>query len=322
MWLTNMVAVRGQSHITGGIPCQDKVYTSRKNGVTVIALADGAGSRSNSQYGAQISCVAAAEYFTLHANEMYNSDRIGVFREDMLRCILDALGKEAERLGLESIRELASTLLCAAVYKDKLFTMHIGDGVIAYRKNGSLLVLSEPDNGEYANITTFVTSRDALEHMRLKVADIPDDVDALFLMSDGSADSLYNVREKRPANVLNMFADSSKEYSNISVREELSRVFTEVISQRTDDDCSLTYMVRGDSVPDKTMLGVNPKDTHYVRRCRYMMDIIRTVNKEGRVSVKKLCRLLHRRSRAVERDVDILVSNCYLYKENGWISLA
>ena len=44
MWKTLQCAVQGRSHIKTEIPCQDKTFTSIENGVSVIALADGAGS--------------------------------------------------------------------------------------------------------------------------------------------------------------------------------------------------------------------------------------------------------------------------------------
>src|SRR5690606_42119695 len=64
------------------------------------------------------------------------------------------------RLGC-TFAELASTFLAVAVSAERFLVVHIGDGVIGYVKNGELRVISAPDNAEFANQTTFVTSPDA-----------------------------------------------------------------------------------------------------------------------------------------------------------------
>lgn len=44
MWKTQVDHVTGRGHQRQGMPCQDRVLAMEKNGVTVVALADGAGS--------------------------------------------------------------------------------------------------------------------------------------------------------------------------------------------------------------------------------------------------------------------------------------
>ena len=244
MWITNSVFVQGKGHIAQDLPCQDRVYTTERNGVSVIALADGAGSRPLSQYGAEIVTRTATNFILQHKEELYDGENFKDLKASLYQELLEALDKGAKDHECESIKDLASTLLCLGIYQNRLFIIHVGDGVIIYRKNGELLPLSEPDNGEYANQTTFVTSSSAFEHLRFKRAEIPEEADAFFIMSDGSSASLYDERKKRPSNALNLFADTSKQYSREVIHEELTAFFEESIRKHTLDDCSLCMMVR------------------------------------------------------------------------------
>ncbi|MDR2522727.1 MAG: protein phosphatase 2C domain-containing protein [Synergistaceae bacterium] len=45
--------------------------------------------------------------------------------------------------------------------------VHIGDGIIGYLDGAELKIASLPDNGEFSNVTTFVTSNEAAVSMRL-----------------------------------------------------------------------------------------------------------------------------------------------------------
>ena len=52
-------------------------------------------------------------------------------------------------------------------------------------------VLSEPENGEYANQTYFITSDNAINHFRIYKNNL-DKIRGFILMSDGSYESLFD----------------------------------------------------------------------------------------------------------------------------------
>ena len=51
-WHVAGAAVQGLRHEEKHIPCQDKIFSLSDNGVTAIALADGAGAAEMSHFGA------------------------------------------------------------------------------------------------------------------------------------------------------------------------------------------------------------------------------------------------------------------------------
>ena len=100
-----------------------------------------------------------------------------------------------------TVKDLASTLLFVAVKDDKFILGHLGDGVIGYLKNNCLKTASLPNNGEFSNETYFSTSKDASSHMKLAKGSVRD-IDGFVLMSDGTADSFYNKKEKKLCDIL------------------------------------------------------------------------------------------------------------------------
>lgn len=308
MWITNSVLVRGRGHIAEEKPCQDRVYTIEQDGVSVISLADGAGSRARSEIGAEIASKTAGNFILQHKDELYQAETFRTLKEELYQDLINALQKGVEENNCESIRDLASTLLCVGIYRDRLFMIHVGDGVIIYRKGGQLLILSEPDNGEYANVTTFVTSQNAFEHLRFKRAEIPEEADAFFIMSDGSAMSLYNPQEKRASNALNLFADTSREYSQEVIHEELLDFFEESIRKRTLDDCSMCMMVR---LPNDGPIPEVPLSKNQQKIFQYVME-------HGAISFRKLANVLYRRRhlKNFRRDIIYLADNGCIRFEN------
>jgi len=314
MWITNSVAVQGRGHLAELIPCQDKVCTLEQNEMAIIALADGAGSCSLSHFGAETVCRTVTNFFQGHAKELYSAENPETLKILLYQELLAALEETAQAHDCKSVKELSSTLLCAVVYKDKLFTVHIGDGMMVIRTDGTLSIFSEPDNGEYANQTTFVTSSTALEHMRISCTKLSSKTDAVFLMSDGSAASLYHSTEKKPSNSLNLFADMSMQYSQDIIQEELTDFFENSIRKRTLDDCSLCMLVKTQhhkQVP-------NPETLR-----RNLRKILEYLQENNAVSIQKLASVLYRKKhlKKVKRDVNQLAEYGYLKYEQGTIYL-
>ena len=111
MWKALGCAVQGNGHFANNIPCQDKVASLRKNGVSVIALADGAGSAKLSHYGAEKVTQFVCEKLCSNFDYMFADDRDGLnAKTDLLFDINYMLEKLAEGHDC-SVRDFSSTLL-------------------------------------------------------------------------------------------------------------------------------------------------------------------------------------------------------------------
>ena len=146
------------------------------------------------------------------------------------------------------MKDLAATFLAVAVSADKFLIAHVGDGVIGLRKDGELKVASAPDNDEFANETTFMTSERAAESMRL-LRGSTSGVDGFIVMSDGTESTLYNrhTRTLAPAcgTLMAAVATAPPRRAKHPKNEKLLRKFVStVIANGTKDDCSIGILAR------------------------------------------------------------------------------
>ena len=246
MWSCSSCQVQGRGHIRNQIPCQDKTKTVFKNGTYVIALSDGAGSAKLSHYGASCVVDSISDLFIQRFEELFNSEDGRQVKLAIIEKILSDIHSKAEELCCTP-QDLAATMLVTAVNNERFIIAHVGDGVIGYLDGNVLKTASVPSNGEHANETYFVTSKDAINTMKLFKGSIKN-IAGFVLMSDGTEQSLYNKKRNTlsPAIIKLM-------QRNIILDEEvmcgqLESNFKNVIITRTYDDCSIALLSRENGV--------------------------------------------------------------------------
>ncbi len=202
-WRVAAATAAGASHLRDGIPNQDavahRVVEIGHGAVAVIAVADGAGSAPRSDEGSRVAVDAAVASVA----EGINRQPAAAFSEGMAASMVrDAIKRartEVERYGRRHnvpARELASTLIVAFASGSLMTAAQVGDGaVIAFSIGGDdAMTLCEAHTGEYANETTFITSR-SQPHEAASVGHASGyDYDALALITDG----LQNLALKMP----------------------------------------------------------------------------------------------------------------------------
>lgn len=323
MWKSVCCEIQGTGHKKTCIPCQDKTFELAKNGVYVIALADGAGSASLSHYGAERVVRDASEYIAEHFQECFNCDDGRKVKQNLLEMLQKSLSEEAQAHEC-SIRDLSSTLLLAAVNEDNFILAHIGDGVIGYLDGDKLKVASMPDNGEFSNVTTFVTSGEALTSMRLFKGELKNK-DAFVLMSDGTEQSFYHKPSKTLARVIVKLMHRTCLIGSETMKAQLEDAFTSVISKNTQDDCSIAIMAR----PSATLCpidGLNFKERQELygiaepERCAHRRvnrcDAILVIT-EAPCSLKQIARRIHLKPKYTRKHVDKLISLGLLIKRGN-----
>ncbi len=237
---TAFAFVQGRSHIEKNIPCQDYVQSVTSNGITVLSLADGAGSAQYSNIGAKISVEIMNEYFSVFFDDLYEMDDSSI-KEMLSQIIHESLEEEVIEKQIV-LKDLSSTLLFVAVNDSKYIAGHIGDGIIGYmssiEKYMTIDVLSFPEKGEYHNSTFFTTNQNVQEHFRIYRGAM-ENIEGFILMSDGSDESLFNRHEERFAPAVERFFEWMSEYSPETVSKALHKNIEEKIRLKTTDDCSV-----------------------------------------------------------------------------------
>lgn len=234
-------AVTGRGHLRQELPCQDKVFSLEAFGVRSAALADGAGSAGLSHFGAETVSEEVCRLLTERFEDFYHEEDGVKVKETILLRLHQKLQEQAEALG-GTLQDLASTLLFVAVSEGRYILGHLGDGVIGYMAGDRLKVASEPDNGEFANETVFVTSSASLKSLRLMRGQL-DKIQGFVLMSDGSEASLYDKQRKELAPVLGNIMGMMTTVSQEELQRRLQESMENVVRQKTQDDCSLVIFM-------------------------------------------------------------------------------
>lgn len=239
--------VRGRAHEQAGSHGQDRTAYLSQHGVQVLCLADGAGSATRSELGAQAvvneGCATLADLF----GSLILSNDAEQSRREILQRLHTRLAEVAGRLNC-TLTDLASTFLGIAVSEDRFVAVHIGDGVIGYVKHGELRVVSAPDNDEFVNQTTFVTSANAADSMRLFRGNL-DGVAGFVQMSDGTSASLYDYRTRTLAPACTKLIEAvraapTRQTKYPEHKKRLRRLIDTRLRQATKDDCSIGILGR------------------------------------------------------------------------------
>ena len=186
------VTLTGQKHVSRGVPCEDSSIAVQKNGVSVVVVADGAGSKqyTHAKYGSKACTEAIAELLTEHFDALYNENREAAIRSLVIARVHIAFADIMKEMGLESIEQLSCTMLFCAVKDRRVLVGHIGDGLIVRVASDGLSPLTMPQNDSMGH-TYFVTANHAADYLRI-VKTTTDDIHAICLMSDGVQDSVYD----------------------------------------------------------------------------------------------------------------------------------
>lgn len=247
MWVQVSESVAGTSHFAGDIPCQDAslhgVVGHGEDEIALFVVSDGAGSASHSHLGSRVACNRFVEF--CHENQpRLNASIDRNFADELLTALLTAIVKEAEAAEVEPT-SLACTFLAAIVGRDWTFFVQLGDGAIVHDTEDSFGCAFWPMSGEYANITTFITSPTARDTMMS--ATVPRGVQRVAVFTDGLQLLALDFQAKKPFapffrpmfDFMATCADGSDVV--VPLREFL---VSPNVNSKTDDDKSLCLGVR------------------------------------------------------------------------------
>lgn len=242
-WRVLAGSVVGTSHQTIGVPCQDAHrWRALSGGALLATVADGAGSARLAEKGSALAVDAVVEALS-EAFERGRPDSDEKWRDLMVGAMCKARGAlevEASTRGVD-LGELATTLLVALVMPELAVAAQIGDGaVILGDGTGAVNALTRPQQGEYANETTFLTSGSALPEVQLGIH--RGSVVSLVVFTDG----LQRLALRMPAGdplkgfFLPLFRYVAEATDMDRARTELHNFLTSPrVTNQTDDDLTL-----------------------------------------------------------------------------------
>ena len=257
-WRVAAATAAGSSHVRNNIPNQDAVdYRLVKAGsshVVVAAVADGAGSAPRSSEGSRIAVKVAVESMVGAIHKRPPAAFVKHLATSLVRDAIKRAKNAVARYGETNdipIRDLACTLIVAAASERLMTAAQVGDGAVAAFNigSGAARTLCAANTGEYANETTFITSRTRPHQVAHVGHAFGSDYDALALITDG----LQNLALKMPERqaFLGFWNPILNDLSQTDEPEAVpGRLHTfisgERIQSRTSDDVTIAIAVRND----------------------------------------------------------------------------
>ncbi|MDF0552125.1 PP2C family serine/threonine-protein phosphatase [Kamptonema sp. UHCC 0994] len=235
-------SVMGTSHEKRSQPCQDahrwKLLTG---GILVAAVADGAGSATLAEVGAQIAVTASVEAISQNQQTWFEDDSSWhQLLTEALKTAREAVEAEAKVREVRA-RDLASTLILAIATPSLLAVAQIGDGAaVVGDSEGNVIAVTVPPCGEYINETIFLISDNALETAQLQVW--RGKLTHLALFSDGLQMLALKMPEGTPHVPFfsPLFRFAAQIEDEIEAKQQLeSFLRSPRVTERTDDDLTL-----------------------------------------------------------------------------------
>ena len=255
-WRVAQASVVGQSHLNQNTVCQDRlstrVFESRREGeIFIAAVADGAGSTTDGQRGAEIAC----QFFVKQVSEFLKNASVKSLTEEFGRRWIEFFQAEiAEIAGREKkeTREYATTLVAAVVGKNDAVFYQVGDGGAVFSADGKPMSYQfsiAPVEAEYVNQTEFLTDEmaaaDSLRFTRLETA-----IEDLILFSDGIFAVAVNYQTGKPHEpfLMPMIAPLRNGGANADLNEKLEKFLASPkLDEKTDDDKTIILASRANA---------------------------------------------------------------------------
>ncbi|MEB3884417.1 PP2C family serine/threonine-protein phosphatase [Lyngbya sp. CCY1209] len=239
-WQLVSASVAGKSHEKQALPCQDAHICRATSDRLIVAIADGAGSASLADVGAQLAVKTAVE---LMADCLSASEGEPDWNAELLKVV----GRTKEAIKAEAgdrdvpVRELATTLILGVATPSAIAVAQVGDGAAVVEDGqGNLIALTTPASGEYLNETTFLISPDALETAQVNIWSGTPKYLAMF------SDGLQMLALKMPQGTPHapFFSPLFQFVETIADRAEAEEQLTAFlrsprVAERTDDDLTL-----------------------------------------------------------------------------------
>lgn len=189
-WRVFAASVIGKHHIDLGLPCQDAFAFERMGDCLIATVCDGAGSAAHSEQGA--AAVARGVVSGLSALIASPDAPAAVSVESIETVVAQTRQKLIEMADQQQVplRDLACTLVGFIAAPAGGWFFHVGDGLALAEYEDGNVIVSLPENGEYANETYFLTADDWAGHLRL--TPLPAGAANIAVMSDGAMPFVMN----------------------------------------------------------------------------------------------------------------------------------
>lgn len=255
IWRIAYASAIGTAHINQGTDCQDRFgcQTIENKGEEILigVVADGAGSTTDGQIGAEIAC----QFFIEEVADFLKSKDASVgslnleFGKFWLSFVQKKIGEIAEK-EQKTMRDFASTLVGAVIGENCAAFFQIGDGGTVFSTSGeatSYKFAIVPEDSEYVNVTEFLTDENAAERLRFVL--IEERIEDVILFSDGIFAVAVDYQTNQPHEpfLIPMIAPLRNGNGNNLNEKLVNFLGSPKMNEKTDDDKTIILATRSES---------------------------------------------------------------------------
>lgn len=253
-WRVAHASAIGLAHINQNTECQDRfacqtVKTSAEGEVLIAVVADGAGSTTDGQIGAEVACRIfidqVADYLAMKDASVKSLTQD--FGRRWISYFQEQIGTTAAA-NKKELRDYASTLVGSVIGANAAAFYQIGDGGIVFSASGapsSYRFAIAPVEAEYVNVTDFVTDETAAERLRFEL--VEEKIEDLILFSDGIYAVAVDYQNNQPHEpfLMPMIAPLRNSAALNGLNEKLENFLgSPKINEKTDDDKTIILASR------------------------------------------------------------------------------
>ncbi len=257
-WRYAQASVIGQSHLNQNTICQDRLSTrivesEREGEILIAVVADGAGSTTSGERGAEIAC----EFFVNQISDFLKNASVKSLTEDFGRRWIAFFQDQIVNLAREEkkeMREFATTLVGAVIGQTNAVFYQVGDGGAVFSTDGkpaSYRFSIAPVESEYVNTTEFLTDDAAIKSLRF--VHIEEAIEDLILFSDGifAVAVDYQTGEPHEPFLIPMIAPLRNGNAPNDLNEKLETFLASPkLNEKTDDDKTIILASRNEKVSE------------------------------------------------------------------------
>lgn len=263
-WLIAKASVIGTGHKTVGLPCQDSCFveTSADGQWASLVISDGAGTARHSEKSSALVCEFFGRSLIELSGELNHREPGAWINDFVIEKIIETRKQLRSLANSDSLKDYHCTLVASLIGPTGGFLIHIGDGALFggdYKDLDEVnnviapnFVISEPENGEYANETFFITEGDWIKHLRITPIR---PVDWIVLGTDGGTSiAMIADKQPKPGVIIPLLRqlNGSDDYTKLD--EKLLNVLTDPRTDKiTSDDKTLCFAFKPYEFFDKTV---------------------------------------------------------------------
>lgn len=223
--LLNGISIQGNYHDIN----QDSFACRNIDGVYIVAVSDGLGSKKTSEVGSKALCESACDVVAEHRYEMEVITPAS-FAEMVHQ-------KWLKKMELHQISDCYATMLLLLILPEKILAVRLGDGFVSFWADDEIKVLFDRKEDYFANETDCLTEVFAAE--KLECLEVPyTRFYGGILCSDGvGIGSMTNLE------ITNFTKDFIEEYRSYSEKELISEIGGWLKDWTGADDKTLAFVL-------------------------------------------------------------------------------